>query len=170
MTTTSLQSLRANVVVVPQQPFLFSGDLLANIRLASPHASLVEVQQACDRLVVLAEGRLVREGTTDDILRGHRPTDWKIRIEPDEVDRAISALLDARLDIVASDTAEVTIALPDGWTGRDLNQALVRSDVFASELVPHRVTLEEAFLAMTAPAPADQAGARQLEGATHAIR
>lgn len=116
--------------------------------LVSSH-QLSEVQQACDRLVVLAQGRLVTAGTTDEILRDHSTTDFTVRVSPADVSVAADALREARLAVVAAGIDTLTVSLPDGWSGRDLNRTLVHRDVFATELVPHTVTLEEAFLAMT---------------------
>ena len=43
----ALQSLRSQIAVVPQRPFIFSGTIADNIRIASPDATDAEVEQAC---------------------------------------------------------------------------------------------------------------------------
>ncbi len=77
--------------------------------LVSSH-QLAEVQQACDRLVVLAQGRLSAQPSAPD---------------------------------------RITVTLPDGWSGRELNRTLVDAGVYADQLVHETVTLESAFLTMT---------------------
>jgi len=116
--------------------------------LVSSH-QLTEVQQACDRVVVLAEGRLVTTATTDEIIRDHSSSAFTVRVDPADLDATLARLLDCSLSIKESTDESVTVTLPDDWTGRDLNQALASSGVYASELVRESVTLEEAFLAMT---------------------
>jgi ABC-type multidrug transport system fused ATPase/permease subunit len=43
----TLQSLREQIAVVPQKPFIFNGTIAENIRLANPDASDAEIEQAC---------------------------------------------------------------------------------------------------------------------------
>ena len=116
--------------------------------LVSSH-QLAEVQQACDRLVVMARGRLVVDGTTDEILSRHSSRDYAVRLDPTEIDRATAVLRQAELVISSAERDVVTVSLPDSWSGRDLNHALASNDVFAVELTRRTVSLEEAFLTMT---------------------
>ena len=44
----TLASLRSTVAIVPQQPIIFSGTLLENIRIARPEATEQEVLKACE--------------------------------------------------------------------------------------------------------------------------
>ena len=116
--------------------------------LVSSH-QLSEVQQACDGLVVLTNGALVAQGTTDEILRSHESSGFTIRLDPADVVGAVDRLRSLDLTATATTPEIVNVALPDGWTGRDLNHALVGDDIYAIELTADRVTLEEAFLSMT---------------------
>jgi ABC-type multidrug transport system fused ATPase/permease subunit len=43
----SLSSLRSQIAVVPQRPFIFNGTVAENIRVARPEASDAEIEQAC---------------------------------------------------------------------------------------------------------------------------
>lgn len=124
--------------------------------LVSSH-QLAEVQQACDRLVVMARGYLVVDGTTEEILARHSSRDFAVRLDPTEVDRATAVLRQAELDVTAASADMVTVTLPETWSGRDLNHRLAANDVYAIELTHRTVSLEEAFLTMTgdsAPAAA----------------
>ncbi|MGI9597650.1 MAG: ABC transporter ATP-binding protein [Acidimicrobiales bacterium] len=50
LSTVSYHSLRSQIVVVPQEGFLFSGSILDNIRIAEPTASDAEVAEAVARI------------------------------------------------------------------------------------------------------------------------
>lgn len=118
--------------------------------LVSSH-QLAEVQQACDRLAVLADGRLIAQGTTEEILRGYQGSDFTIRLDATATERAVELLTQQGLSTVCNSTTELAVTLPDGWTGRDLNRTLANDGLYADELIHRTVSLEEAFLAMTAP-------------------
>ena len=50
LTDATLSSLRAQIVVVPQEGFLFNGTIADNLRLAQPSASEDELWEALDRM------------------------------------------------------------------------------------------------------------------------
>ncbi|MEZ5382912.1 MAG: ATP-binding cassette domain-containing protein [Microthrixaceae bacterium] len=135
--------------------------------LVSSH-QLAEVQQACDSLVVLSQGRLIASGTTEDIIGGYQASAYTVRVAPSEVASTVAALAGVGLEPAAPQSrpdtqpGEVTVDLPDDWSGRDLNQALVGAGIYAIELTHDTVTLEQAFLAMT--------GATDTTGAPHVAR
>ena len=117
--------------------------------LVSSH-QLAEVQQACDRLVVLDQGRVIASGTTDEIVAGHTSSnDFTVRVEPSEITTAVDQLRDHAVNVSSGDHDSLTVVLPDGWSGRELNRILVDAGVYAAELVPETTTLESAFLTMT---------------------
>lgn len=118
--------------------------------LVSSH-QLAEVQQACDSLVVLANGRLIAAGTTDEILRGFSSSGFTLRLDPMDLTAAFDRLVDLGLAIDSTTLDSIALTLPDGWTGRDLNRELARHNIYASEIRHNAVTLEEAFLTMTNP-------------------
>jgi ABC-type multidrug transport system ATPase subunit len=111
--------------------------------LLSSHL-MAEVEQVSDRVGVIDEGELVREGTVDE-LRG-RESLW-VRAEPlEEAERVLDAVrgveavarLDGGLRISADPTAAPTI-----------NRALVEAGIAVSELRPARDSLEKIFLELT---------------------
>ena len=116
--------------------------------LVSSH-QLAEVQQAADRLVVLDHGRLIASGTTEEILAGHRSSDFTVRLDPAELTVAVNRLRHQSLTVESATTDSLTVALPDSWSGRDLNRVLVDAGIYATELVHDNVSLEAAFLTMT---------------------
>jgi ABC-2 type transport system ATP-binding protein len=115
--------------------------------LVSSH-QLAETQQACDRLLVMANGKLVAAGTTEEILSGFSNNRFTVRLDLNDVDAASRcfAKLDLAFEVANS---SINMNLPSGWTGRDLNQALANDGVHAIEVRHEAVSLEEVFLAMT---------------------
>jgi ABC-2 type transport system ATP-binding protein len=115
--------------------------------LVSSH-QLAETQQACDRLLVMADGKLVAAGTTEDILSGFSNNRFTVRLDPKDLEAAAQCL--TRLELMFDiENSLIRVNLPSGWTGRDLNQALAKDGVHAIEVRHEAVSLEEAFLTMT---------------------
>jgi ABC-type multidrug transport system ATPase subunit len=116
--------------------------------LLSSHL-MTEVEQVCDRVGVISRGRLVSEGTVDE-LRG-RESLW-VRAEPlEDAERVVRALrgidevarVDGGLRVAADSTAAPAIA-----------RALVEAGVALGELRPDRASLEKVFLELTDEAAA----------------
>ncbi|MET8833594.1 ABC transporter ATP-binding protein [Micromonospora sp. NPDC004540] len=117
--------------------------------LLSSHV-LGEVEQICDRIVVIDRGRLVADGTPDE-LRGSLGQ-AVLLIDAEPLDQAAECLrghdgvrsvepVDGRLRV----TTDPALAAA-------LNRRLVESGIDVRELRPVRHSLEEAFLDLTAPA------------------
>ncbi|GGM46895.1 ABC transporter ATP-binding protein [Micromonospora sonchi] len=124
--------------------------------LLSSHV-LAEVEQVCDRIAVINRGRLVAEGTPDE-LRGALGTGMLL-IDAEPVDRAVACLrehdlvraveaVDGRLHVTA-----------DPALAAELNRRLVTAGIDVRELRPLRHSLEEAFLELTATHRSDAADA-----------
>ena len=111
--------------------------------LLSSHL-MTEVEQICDRVGVISKGRLVREGTVDE-LRGERGL-W-VRAEPrDEAVRIISAMSGVERVATVDGTLRVTTDLA---AAPAINAALVSAGIAVSELRPEQASLEEVFLNLT---------------------
>ena len=111
--------------------------------LLSSHL-MAEVEQTCDRVGVISRGRLVGEGTVDE-LRGCESL-W-VRAEPlDAAERVLRAVRgigevarsDGGLRVAADATAAPTVA-----------RALVEAGIALGELRPERASLEKVFLELT---------------------
>ncbi|MGZ4125092.1 MAG: ABC transporter ATP-binding protein [Actinomycetota bacterium] len=103
---------------------------------------LGEVELVCDRVGVLSRGRLVAEGPPSALRGGERG----IRIEVDDVERAMRVLSAMPgVEAVAGDGA-VSITHSDSMGPADVNAALVSAGVRVSALIPERRTLEDVFL------------------------
>ncbi len=111
---------------------------------------LWEVEAMCDRVGVLARGRLVAEGPPSSL----RAAGDRLRIEVDDERRSrrvLATLAGVTLDGAAEGPAEgsaLTIRLAPPATAAQVNAALVGAGVAVSALVPERESLEDVFLAL----------------------
>jgi ABC-2 type transport system ATP-binding protein len=110
---------------------------------------LAEVQQLADVVGIIAQGKLVREGTMKDLLATEGVV--RVRVAPAEVPRATEIL--ARLtasDLVAASTSDhgwLSIQVPQERAS-EINRALSEAGIFASGLEAGN-DLEELFLSLT---------------------
>ena len=116
--------------------------------LVSSH-QLSEVQQACDRLLILAKGRLIAAGTTEQILAGSDRHELTVSLDPSELDAAAEQCRRQLLTVTAQTENSLTIVLPENWSGRDLNQSLVEAGIYARKIVHQSASLEDTFLELT---------------------
>jgi ABC-type multidrug transport system ATPase subunit len=111
--------------------------------LLSSHL-MAEVEQICDRVGVISKGRLVGEGTVDE-LRG-RESLW-IRAEPlDDAERVLGTI--RGIEQVARSDGGLRIAA-DPAAAPEINRALVEAGIAVGELRPERASLEKVFLELT---------------------
>jgi ABC-2 type transport system ATP-binding protein len=106
-----------------------------------------EVQQVCNRVAVLQRGVVIAEGRVEDLLAGEGLI--RVRVAADEVERAVMILEAAGWAgkvRVTGDWLEVR-ALPDQSAA--INRALAAGDVFAAEIAPDKLSLEEFYLDLT---------------------
>jgi ABC-2 type transport system ATP-binding protein len=105
-----------------------------------------EVEQVCDRVGVVRAGRLVAEGTVDD-LRG-RTREW-LHLRATPIDEARTLLAgDRRIDKVEVVDGALRVEMDD----RDvpaINWALVNANIAVSDLHWERASLEEVFFELT---------------------
>ncbi len=109
--------------------------------LLSSHL-LAEVEEICDRVGVIARGRLLEESTVAD-LRGGR----YLRIVATPLDRALAVGM-RFTESAALDGDAVVLDVPDEQTP-DVVRALVGDGLDVREAVVTERTLEEVFFAMT---------------------
>ena len=108
---------------------------------------LNEVQQIADRVAIIRKGKLVAQGTVDE-LRGEAAI--VVRVTPADV---AHRQLDRMLGTAAVTGIDGTLRLsvnPD--RAADINQALVGAGIKVSELRADERTLEEVFLTLTGEA------------------
>ncbi len=112
---------------------------------------LHEVEQVCDRVVVIKRGRLLAAGSIADITRGGSSYDIVVA----EPGRAADVL---RMVPGVGAVSEVdgglhVVAGPD--RGSELNRTLVAAELYASAIVPRQSSLEDVFIELTEKGPAD---------------
>jgi ABC-2 type transport system ATP-binding protein len=118
---------------------------------------LSEVEAVCDRVGVLARGRLVADGPPSNL----RPAGDRLRVEVDDVARARAVLLDAPGVEVEPDGFEadgtephtaagtsVRLRLSPPATAAEVNARLVGAGVGVSALVPEHERLEDVFVSL----------------------
>ena len=108
---------------------------------------LSEVEAMCDRVGVMARGRLVAEGPPGS-LRGRAD---RLRIDVDDPTRAVSVVTSFPGVTIdgSADGRSLRVALADGTSAADVNEALVRAGLRVHALEPIRSSLEDIFLELT---------------------
>lgn len=136
--------------------------------LLSSHV-LGEVEQICHRIAVIDHGRLVADGSPDDLREALGRA--VLLIDADPVDEAVARLREHdRVRAVEMVDGRLRVTT-DPALAAELNRRLVEAGVDVRELRPLRHSLEEAFLELTAahgdrsagrdraePAPPEHAG------------
>ena len=114
--------------------------------LLSSH-NMGEVEQVCDRVGIVRGGRLVAEGTVDELrARGGSP-DLLLRADPsDAAQRVLAARFDASAVSVHDGALRVAAA---GERAGEINYELVAAGITVSELRRVERSLEEIFFALT---------------------
>ncbi len=113
--------------------------------LVSSH-QLAEVQQACDQLIILADGRTVAQGTTAEILSGRTQHIFHVTVDNTETQQTGDVLRAAGLAVTEQIGTTFVIEPPPEVGGRDLNRLLAAADVYASSINQPVASLEDAFL------------------------
>ncbi len=109
---------------------------------------LAEVEATCDYVVLLQSGRLVTQGTLDDVISSASGGGVAIEVAPDDLERAMQVV--AQLGLGAprfEDGAILTGSTPDDPA--TVTRALAEQGIYLRGLHVRRATLEEAFLALT---------------------
>jgi ABC-2 type transport system ATP-binding protein len=112
--------------------------------LVSSHA-LGDVEQVADTASVLAEGRLVAQGSLEELLATHGRTRLRVRIA--EPERAAGVLAQQGWSAVVEDGV---VVMTDPPPGPDVSRVLAGVGLYVEELTASRPDLESAYLALTA--------------------
>jgi len=121
--------------------------------LLSSHL-LTEIEQLCNRVGIIHEGRLLYEGDTDALVA---PTSrFKVRV--DDLSAA-TELLTSEPDVTVSRNGDAFLHIDaDGERIPSVNALLVANGIKVYELTPSQESLEEAFLRLTGTADGSKVG------------
>ena len=110
-----------------------------------------ELEQICDRVGVVKDGKLVTEGTLDDLRHGA-----KLRLRAAPVDRARELLagLEGIGQVSTQDTGVLLIDT-DASRAAEINQRLVTAGIAVSEICAIKLSLESVFLSLTQEAESE---------------
>ena len=106
---------------------------------------LSEVEQVCTHVGVMHRGKLLAQGTLAELRTTATP---RLRVEVDDPARAGAVLEHLGMSRLERSGAQLTGSL-DGLRPEDCCRALVEAGVGVSLLVPERLSLEDAFVALT---------------------
>jgi ABC-type multidrug transport system ATPase subunit len=104
---------------------------------------LDEVEKVCSHVAVLRAGKLIANGTVDNILLAKE----QLLISAPELEPILSLL--NRLPYVeqfSQNKDVIVLTLQDGYTSQDLNRDMFAQDIVLSQLMPRRKSLEAQFL------------------------
>ncbi|MCK6502495.1 ABC transporter ATP-binding protein [Myxococcota bacterium] len=111
---------------------------------------LGEVEQLCSRVGILERGRMVAEGTVEELLRRSGAAVTEVDLECADavaLGRALEGI--AGVSVVGDGEGDRLRVRLDGLSPAELNQRLVQAGVAVSALVPVVKSLEDLFLTLT---------------------
>lgn len=107
---------------------------------------LVEVEQVCQRVAILKEGRIIAEGNVAGLLR--RDGALRISVPESEIALAQGALL-ARPGVNTVTVEDGSLVVMGSVGGADLNRTLTQAGIYASRIAAAERSLESVFLELT---------------------
>jgi ABC-2 type transport system ATP-binding protein len=108
---------------------------------------LAEVEQMCDEVAIVKEGRLIAQGAVDDLMR--RSEALTVRTTDNAQAASLLANLDWVRSIAPSQDGALVIEAPV-HRASEVSRVLAKADIWLSELRPQEGSLEEFFLEVTA--------------------
>jgi ABC-2 type transport system ATP-binding protein len=111
--------------------------------LVSSHL-MSEMAQTADRLIVVGRGRLIAEGTIDDIVQ--RGSTGSVRVDSAEPQRLHQLLREAGGDATAEVDGTLTVT---GIDARHVGTIAAMAGITLFELTPQSASLEDAFFELT---------------------
>ncbi|MPZ50567.1 MAG: ATP-binding cassette domain-containing protein [Dehalococcoidia bacterium] len=107
---------------------------------------LVEVEQVCQRVAILKQGRIIAEGRVADLLSGDGSL--RIRIAESDLAKAQGVLL-SKPDVKSVTIDNGDLVVSAAIDGSAVNRMLVQEDIYASRIEPAGRSLESVFLELT---------------------
>ncbi len=145
-------------------------DLIEGLRgqttvVLSTHV-LADVERVCDRVAILDRGRLVTEGSLDDLLATHARPIYRLVVEPHQ-EAAVAALVERlraagwTTGVTAEPGGIIRVAIGDAEAASAaVLPMVVESGVRLASFERARPTLEEVFLELVGPPGPDELDGR----------
>jgi ABC-type multidrug transport system ATPase subunit len=109
---------------------------------------LAEIEATCDYVVVVQDGRLITQGSLDDVISGAAGGGLVIGVATEELEQATAIVSGLGLGETKLDEGAITTAIvPDDPSV--ITRALAQQGIYLRELEVKRATLEQAFLQLT---------------------
>ena len=113
--------------------------------LLSTHL-LRDVEQVCDQVVIMQQGRIRFSGTLDELRAGGGSSaSYEVEVKAD-LDRLIGPLTDAGCQVSPSPPLRLRVTLPEGSDGTLVLRTARAAGVQVRHLAPATLSLEAAFL------------------------
>lgn len=106
---------------------------------------LSEIEQVCSHVGVMHRGKLLMQGPIEQLGASAVP---KLRVEVDDPQRAAGVLESLGMSGISLEGQQV-VGVLDGVRPEDCCRELVRAGIAVRLLVPERISLEDAFVALT---------------------
>ena len=121
---------------------------------------LHEIQQVCNRVAILQQGNLIKQGNVRDLLRGKEQVQVYLE-EMSQIEQAQAVLEQARtkganwigainVEKNRQERTMLCIDAPQVYAA-EINRLLAQAELFAAELHPYEGSLEEIYLQLTTP-------------------
>jgi ABC-2 type transport system ATP-binding protein len=109
---------------------------------------LAEVELMCHRATIIRHGRLIAEGTIDELLSRYGTSGFVTRVHADDAARALMLLTRSGLSArsLGDGRLEVTGPIEDG---EQISRPLADDGIYVSELHTEGADLEQVFLSLT---------------------
>lgn len=117
--------------------------------LLSSHL-LHEVEQVCDSVAILSHGRLVVQGTVDELVRSLAGETILIRTTDNTKAIELISKLDWVADVTSKDNSILVSALAE--RSAEISEVLSRSAVYIAEMTSGQMSLEEYYFKITSGA------------------
>ena len=108
---------------------------------------LYEVEQVCDRVLVIKKGKLIASGTLAEVTRGGSSY---FEIVVGDKARAAQILRGLGVKEIRETPTGLDV-VAEAERGAELNRALASAGVYASALIPRASSLEDVFIELTEP-------------------
>src|SRR5690606_20970383 len=112
---------------------------------------LAEVQQICDAVTIIAQGRRVAAGAVTEVLAAHTRKEVRVRLEAVEDQPTAAQLLTNAGATVTVESDHMVVHGID--QPAQITRTLAAHDLYVAELTPVSVDLESVFLELTGTVP-----------------